>query len=137
MPINILFVLLSFVIGIFATNYIRSFDIHEKEPLPKMILVVLWGGAWSVVLAILTYGLLKKAGMGKIDNFLGAVFVIGPVEEAAKFLALLSSYFFNDIYHRILSCNDKVRVQICPACSRISIPHNSLRTCVRFGERVH
>ena len=32
--------------------------------------------------------------MGKIDNFLGAIFIIGPVEEAAKFLALLSSYPF-------------------------------------------
>jgi RsiW-degrading membrane proteinase PrsW (M82 family) len=94
MPLNLLLVILSFVIGISITDYIRSYDIHEKEPLHKMFLVVLWGGAWSVGITILTYQLLGKAGLGKIDNFFGAVFVIGPVEEAAKLLALLSSYYF-------------------------------------------
>lgn len=93
MPPNLLMVFLSFVIGIFLTNYIRSYDVHEKEPLFKMFLVVLWGGIWSIALSILAYWLLGKAGIGRIDNLFGAFFVIGPVEEAAKFLALLFSYF--------------------------------------------
>jgi RsiW-degrading membrane proteinase PrsW (M82 family) len=90
---NLLMVFMSFVIGIFLTNHIRSYDVHEKEPLLKMIMVVLWGGVWSVGIAVFTYKLLGKAGIGRIDNLFGAFFVIGPVEEAAKFLALLSSYF--------------------------------------------
>lgn len=93
MSLNLLLVLLSFVIGIAITDYIRSFDLHEKEPLLKMFLVVLWGGAWSVGISVLTYQLLVKTGLGRIDNFFGALFVIGPVEEAAKLLALFSSYF--------------------------------------------
>ena len=62
MSINILFVLLSFVIGIFATKYIRSFDIHEKEPLSKMLLVVLWGGVWSMFISVLIYWQLHSRG---------------------------------------------------------------------------
>jgi RsiW-degrading membrane proteinase PrsW (M82 family) len=93
MYVKLLMVFLSFVIGIFLTNHIRSYDIHEKEPLSKMFLVVLWGGACSIIISVLTYKLLGKAGIGRIDNLFGAFFVIGPVEEASKFLALLSSYF--------------------------------------------
>jgi RsiW-degrading membrane proteinase PrsW (M82 family) len=93
MSLNLLLVLLSFVIGIAITDYLRSFDLHEKEPLSKMFLVVLWGGVWSVGISVLTYQLLVKTGLGRIDNFFGALFVIGPVEEAAKLLALFSSYF--------------------------------------------
>lgn len=93
MPLNLLLVFLSFVIGIAITDYLRSFDLYEKEPLPRMFLVVLWGGAWSIIISVLTYKLLAKAGICRIDNFFGALFVIGPVEEAAKLLALFSSYF--------------------------------------------
>ncbi|MCU0561865.1 MAG: PrsW family intramembrane metalloprotease [Desulfobacterales bacterium] len=93
MSLNLLLVLLSFVIGIALTDYIRSFDLHEKEPLPQMFLVVLWGGAWSVGISVLTYRLLATTGLGRIDHFFGALLVIGPVEEAAKLLALFSSYF--------------------------------------------
>jgi RsiW-degrading membrane proteinase PrsW (M82 family) len=93
MSLNLLLVLLSFVMGIAITDYLRSFDLHEKEPLPKMFLVVLWGGVWSAGISVLTYKLLVISGLGRVDNFFGALFVIGPVEEAAKLLALFSSYF--------------------------------------------
>lgn len=93
MSVNQLFILLSFGIGIAATAYIRTFDTYEKEPLLKMVIVVLWGGVWSIVIADLSYGFLRAAGIGDLRNFLGAFLVIGPVEEGAKFLALLSAYF--------------------------------------------
>lgn len=57
-----------------------------------MFFVVLWGGAWSVAISRFTYGVLDKANIGALDNFFGAVFVIGPVEEAAKFLASVSRF---------------------------------------------
>ena len=94
MSTNTALILISFVLGILATLYVRSFDTHEKEPLFKMVVVVVWGGIWSIIIATFTYGFLRGAGLGSIDNFFGAIFVIGPVEEGAKFLALLSSYFF-------------------------------------------
>ena len=99
MPVNQLFILLSFVIGIGATAYIRTFDTHEKEPLFKMFIVVLWGGVWSIAMATVAYLFVHLAGIRELNNFWGAVFVIGPVEEAAKFLALLSSCFIikNDL----------------------------------------
>lgn len=94
MMINLVFIAISFVLGFFVTAYIRSFDIYEKEPLSKMILVVIWGGIWSIVICSLLYGIFENFGVSKLSNFWGAIFVIGPVEEAAKFLALLSVYYF-------------------------------------------
>ena len=44
MSANYPFILLSFIIGIIAVNYLRTYDIHEKEPVFKMVLVTLWGG---------------------------------------------------------------------------------------------
>lgn len=94
MNINLVFVIISFVLGFFITAYIRSFDIYEKEPLPKMFLVVIWGGVWSILLCSFMYDVVEKAGVSIVNDFWGALFVIGPVEEAAKFLALLSAYLF-------------------------------------------
>ena len=93
MNVNYLFILISFVLGFFLIDYIRSFDLYEKEPMIKMFAVTLWGGVWSVGISLFLYGLVHKIGINKYDNIFGAVFIIGPVEELAKFLALLSSYF--------------------------------------------
>jgi len=90
---NLLLVLISFFLGIVLTAFIRTFDKHEKEPLSKMLLVLCWGAFWSVAIAAITYKVLDKSNIGDLENFFGAVFVIGPVEEAAKLLALLSAYF--------------------------------------------
>jgi RsiW-degrading membrane proteinase PrsW (M82 family) len=94
MQINYLFVLISFLLGIAIINYLRSFDLHEKEPFLKMLLVTLWGGIWSIAISIFLYDMVGKTGITGIENVFGAVFVIGPVEEIAKFMALLLSYGF-------------------------------------------
>lgn len=94
MNINYLFVILSFIIGFFLIDYLRSFDLHEKEPRLKMIVVTLWGGIWSIGISLILYGFAHKLGIYKYDNFVGAMFIIGPIEELAKFIALLSSFFF-------------------------------------------
>ena len=76
-------ILLSFFIGILAVNYLRAYDIHEKEPLFKMVLATIWGGIFSIVLSIFLYSSLELIGIQGRYNIFGALLVIGPVEEAA------------------------------------------------------
>ncbi|MEN8141668.1 MAG: PrsW family intramembrane metalloprotease [Thermodesulfobacteriota bacterium] len=88
-----LFIALSFIIGLFCVKYLSTFDKHEKEPFGKMFAVACWGGAWSIIVSFILYGLLRKLGINDLQNSFGALLVIGPVEEFAKLLALFSSYF--------------------------------------------
>lgn len=106
-------ILLSFFIGILAINYLRAYDIHEKEPLLKMVLVTAWGGLFSIVLSIFLYTSLELFGIRGHYNVFGALFVIGPVEEAAKFIALLACYFF--IRHEINEPTDGLVYMSCVA----------------------
>lgn len=83
----------SFLIGIFILNYLRNnFDIHEKEPLGKMVLVTLLGGSAAIVLSLVTYAFLARHGVQNPLRGLGPVFVIGPVEEASKLAGLFLCY---------------------------------------------
>lgn len=113
MSANYPFILLSFIIGIFAVNYLRTYDIHEKEPVFKMVLVTLWGGIVSIGLSTVLYVSLHLIGIQGHQNVFGAIFVIGPVEEAAKFLALLTCYFF--IRHEINEPTDGLIYMSCVA----------------------
>ena len=88
-----LFIVLSFVIGLFCVKYLSTYDKHDKEPFGKMFGVTCWGGAWSIIVSFILYGLLGKLGINDLRNSFGALFVIGPVEEFAKLLAVFSSYF--------------------------------------------
>ncbi len=87
------FVFLSFVIGLFCVHYLSGYDKHEKEPLGRMFAVCCWGGAWSIIVSSILYAIVHGIGVQDIRNSFGALFVIGPVEESAKLLALFSSYF--------------------------------------------
>ena len=93
MFLNNLLVTLSFVFGAAFVLVLRRYDIHEREPFHKMALVTLWGGIWSIAISTLLYGIVFLAGMEEVKTSFGALFVIGPVEEAAKLAALFSSYF--------------------------------------------
>jgi|GEM_PF-370488 len=92
MPINLMLILLSFAIGICVTFHIRSYDIYEKEPLSKLFLVIVWGGIWSIGVSTILYEFIRYFGVVIEHNLISAFLIIGPVEEAAKLLALLSSY---------------------------------------------
>ena len=94
MQMNLFLIIISFVLGLFVLNYIRSFDLHEKEPLKKMVLVMVWGGFISIGICSLLYGGVHSLGIKELKNVFGAFFIIGPVEEASKFIALASSYIF-------------------------------------------
>lgn len=94
MNINYLFVALSFVFGLIAVGSLRRFDLHEKEPFLKMAIVTVWGGFWSIVIALLFYGALHELNIGGTSDVIRAFFLVGPVEEAAKFIALCTAYPF-------------------------------------------
>ncbi len=94
MSINYLFVAISFIIGLVAVGSFRRFDLHEREPLLKMAVVTLWGGFWSIAISIFLYGIFRKMGGGETHTISGAFLIIGPVEEASKFIALCTAYPF-------------------------------------------
>lgn len=84
--------LLSVVLGILLVVGLRRFDIHEREPLWAMLAVAAWGGFWSVVLTFAGYWSLSLVGFADPTVQLGPLFIVGPVEETAKLLALATSY---------------------------------------------
>ena len=88
-----LIIALSFGLGLLCVHLIRSLDKHEKEPFAHLFAVACWGGLWANFICLWLYHLVYWAGLTNIENNWGALFVIGPVEELSKFLALLSSYF--------------------------------------------
>lgn len=88
-----IFIAISFLIGLFCIRFIRSYDKHEKEPFLTMFIVTFWGGVWSIFIASLLYVVVHKLGIAYIENTFGALFIIGPIEEFAKLLALFSAYF--------------------------------------------
>ncbi|OEU61177.1 MAG: hypothetical protein BA870_02810 [Desulfuromonadales bacterium C00003094] len=87
-------IILSFAIGIYYINFLRAYDTHEKEPINKMVLVTLFGGACSVGISLLLYRYLHGLGINDLRNSFGALFVIGPIEEFAKLIALFLSIIF-------------------------------------------
>lgn len=84
LPISVL----AFLIGLAYILYIRSKDVYEKEPLDTLFFTFVVGGLASVFLALGFYSFIP---VGE-HTLLSAFFRVGPVEEAAKFLALLITY---------------------------------------------
>ena len=84
----------SVLFGLICIRYIRSFDLYEKEPFLTMFAATCWGGIWSIGLAILFYRSIHHFGLARLENAFGALVVIGPVEELAKFLALITCWWF-------------------------------------------
>ena len=77
MSANYAFILLSFIIGIFAVNYLRTYDIHEKEPVFKMVLVTLWGGIFAIGLSTARYVSLHLIGIQGHQNVFGVLYAVG------------------------------------------------------------
>ena len=90
---SIWLVLLSFCIGLVCVQLLRWLDKYEREPLGSLFAVTLWGGLWANFICLLFYGSLNSLGIYNLDNTMGALLAIGPVEEFSKLLALLTSYF--------------------------------------------
>ena len=90
---NELLILASFVAGIFIVYWLRTFDVHEKEPFSKMALVTIIGGVISIVFSLILYEYFDLLGVQDIENAFGAMFVIGPVEEGAKLITMFLLMF--------------------------------------------
>jgi hypothetical protein len=68
-------IIVSFVLGLFVLEYIRSFDLHDKEPLNKMALVMVWGGFVSTSIGLIIYGWVHSLGIKELRNFYGGMFI--------------------------------------------------------------
>ena len=85
---------LSFIFGLLTIRYIRRFDVHEKEPLGKMLAVAAWGGLVSIILSLFLYGILQITPDSLRTGFPYSFLYIGLVEEGAKLVALFLSWGF-------------------------------------------
>jgi len=81
-------ILVSFAFGVLSIRHLRTFDVHEQEPVVKMVAVALWGGLVSVATSLFLYTLLKNSGISIQDGFPVSYFYVGYVEELAKLFAL-------------------------------------------------
>lgn len=89
---KLILILFSFVIGVYCVKFIRSYDMYEKEPVGKMGFITFWGGVCSIFIATILYTFLASNGYNNLENFFGAFFIIGPVEEFAKLFTLYLLY---------------------------------------------
>jgi RsiW-degrading membrane proteinase PrsW (M82 family) len=73
--------------------FIRAIDLYEREPLPYVVAVFLWGFAVATTIAVFFNTLAKTTFASLVSereaNALTAIFVAPVVEESAKGLALL------------------------------------------------
>lgn len=81
---SIIIVLVATIIGICYLLKIRSYDIYEKEPFLKLLLVSLSGGIFSVVCSLFIYEFFDVK-----ENFTDAILKIGIIEEFSKLIALI------------------------------------------------
>ncbi len=79
-------IFISFLAGLLIVYWLRTLDIHEKEPFHKLCLVTLFGGISSIFISLAIYNYFNFLGVTNIKSILGALFIIGPVEEGAKLL---------------------------------------------------
>ncbi|MFB6318633.1 PrsW family intramembrane metalloprotease [Saccharicrinis sp. FJH54] len=94
---TIAIIALATLIGIAYLLRVRSYDIYEKEPLSKLLLVMFAGGFIAVISSFVFYSFTPVQ-----YNFFDAIFKVGIIEELSKLLALIIVYFaikkeFNEI----------------------------------------
>lgn len=86
--LKLILIALSFIFGLLTIRYLRKYDVHEKEPFGKMLVVTAWGGLVSIVLSLFLYSVLHKNGISVRAGFPFSYFFIGFIEEGAKLVAL-------------------------------------------------
>lgn len=86
---EITIILSASLVGLIYLLIIRRFDIYEKEPFYKLLLVAIIGGAISVITSLFIYDFIDIK-----HTFSDAILKIGPIEEFSKLIALLIVYNF-------------------------------------------
>lgn len=76
-------IILAFAIGIAYLIKLRSYDAYQREPFKKLLLVMVLGGAISVLASLFLYKFVNVR-----YNIIDAIFKIGFIEEVSKLLAL-------------------------------------------------
>ena len=99
---DLLIILAAISVGVLYLWKIRSYDIYEKEPFLKLLLIAVLGGIVSVIVSLFIYEFMDVK-----RDFLNAIFKIGMVEEFSKLAALFILYFiikgdFNEIVDGII-----------------------------------
>ena len=79
-----LIIFLATIIGILYLIKIRSYDIYEKEPFFKLLLVMLLGGVISIMTSSFLYFFTSVK-----YNMIDAIIKIGMIEETSKLIALI------------------------------------------------
>jgi RsiW-degrading membrane proteinase PrsW (M82 family) len=135
MDFEILAIALSFVFGIGFVAYLRRFDVYDREPYFNMALTTLLGGAVSIVVCSVLYGLVGFTPLSFIqhESMLGSLLIIGPVEETAKLIGLLAAWPF--IRKEINEVNDGLVYMACVALG-FSLIENYFYA-VRGGAETH
>jgi RsiW-degrading membrane proteinase PrsW (M82 family) len=87
---NLVIIAVSAIAGVIILARLRHLDVHEKEPWRVLLMVTLIGGGWSVAISSLIYIVLDLVGLGDPRSIAGAMLVIGPLEEGAKLLAMVT-----------------------------------------------
>ncbi len=92
-----LVILTAISVGILYLWKLRSYDVYEKEPFLKLLLISVLGGIVSVLVALFLYEFVNAD-----RNFFDAIFKIGLIEEFSKLFALFILYLiirndFNEI----------------------------------------
>ena len=85
-------ILISLVLGLLCIRRLRSYDLHEQEPLRSMAAVTLWGGWISILISLFLYRILQESGITIHAGKPFTLFYVGFVEELAKLAALLLSW---------------------------------------------
>lgn len=103
MSITDIFIIISAsLIGILYLLKLRSYDIYEKEPFYKLLLMMILGGLVSVFVSLVIYVFIPVE-----HNLFDAIFKIGIIEESSKLFALVILYLiikkdFNEIVDGIM-----------------------------------
>ncbi len=86
---DMLIIALASVVGLLYLLKIRSYDIYEKEPLLKLMIVTAFGGFISIFTSLFLYEFVHVE-----YNWFDAIFKIGLIEEVSKYLALVILFRF-------------------------------------------
>jgi RsiW-degrading membrane proteinase PrsW (M82 family) len=93
MLLKVILITVSLALGFICVKFLRRYDIYEREPLKVSLLTAGLGGAFSVIIGSFLYLFVGILGFKDHESFLGAFFIIGPIEESSKLAALSGLYF--------------------------------------------
>ncbi len=91
-PPTLPLIVISFLLGYLLLRFFQRYDLYEKEPLPVMGAVTLFGGLASIGIALALYRLVKLFGFVDFTSDAGLIFFVAPIEEMAKLTALFITY---------------------------------------------